>query len=405
MSVSAHSAGLVTASPRGVVVNTEQSVREVVANIQRSGAAVIAVDCEGEKLSRFGRLCLVQVAVNDEVYLFDPLSCDVFEAGLRQLLMQEDILKVIHDCREDSAALFWQYGVKLTRVFDTQVAYRMRLQADQVMPFNVGLNTLLDSYLGERNNLKDQFRKMMKTHPSIWTVRPLTDDMNLYASSDVIFLTQLKDHLLADLNVTEEAVIKASQTSLDYGFINELVRGAESVKISQHVQGVVRHLTDHCAYIGMNLGWDGVVTNQKDVNKLSSLPMGQVVSFRVSEIKSEWKRFTLELPKSKTENATPSLNRDSPVSRDEMNPHRLGQRQKQIDLGKQTEEYKRYQSLVERDKRDSKECWGKHPVTPDIRQSCSKRAWEGQVRKWRRLLHAYYDATSVHVMSSSSDHL
>lgn len=30
-----------------------------------------------------------------------------------------------------------------------------------------------------------------------------------------------------------------------------------------------------------------------------------------------------------------------------------------------------------------------HPRTPDIRQVCSKRSWDGQIRKWRRLLHEF----------------
>jgi len=29
------------------------------------------------------------------------------------------------------------------------------------------------------------------------------------------------------------------------------------------------------------------------------------------------------------------------------------------------------------------------PITPDVRQVCSKRAFDGQVKKWRRMLHAY----------------
>ena len=29
------------------------------------------------------------------------------------------------------------------------------------------------------------------------------------------------------------------------------------------------------------------------------------------------------------------------------------------------------------------------PVTPDVHQVCSKRAFDGQVRKWRRMLHAW----------------
>ena len=30
-----------------------------------------------------------------------------------------------------------------------------------------------------------------------------------------------------------------------------------------------------------------------------------------------------------------------------------------------------------------------HPRTPDKMQGCSKRSWDGQVRKWRRMLHSW----------------
>ena len=34
------------------------------------------------------------------------------------------------------------------------------------------------------------------------------------------------------------------------------------------------------------------------------------------------------------------------------------------------------------------------PITPDVRQLCSKRAFDGQVRKWRRMLHRYDPAAA-----------
>lgn len=30
-----------------------------------------------------------------------------------------------------------------------------------------------------------------------------------------------------------------------------------------------------------------------------------------------------------------------------------------------------------------------HPQTPNVHQECSKRSMDGQVRKWRRMLHAF----------------
>lgn len=69
----------------------------------------------------------------------------------------------------------------------------------------------------------------------------------------------------------------------------------------------------------------------------------------------------------------------------ETDPHRLAQRQKQIDLGKNTLGYQRYREAVPREKRNRRT----DPVTPDVYQVCSKRAFEGQVKKWRRMLHTW----------------
>eukprot|EP01018_Ginkgo_biloba_P035705 Gb_35891 [translate_table: standard] len=68
----------------------------------------------------------------------------------------------------------------------------------------------------------------------------------------------------------------------------------------------------------------------------------------------------------------------------ETDAHRLSQRQKQIDYGKNTLGYERYMELVPRKQRK-----GSDPQTPDMNQACSKRRWDGRVRQWRRLLHAF----------------
>jgi len=68
---------------------------------------------------------------------------------------------------------------------------------------------------------------------------------------------------------------------------------------------------------------------------------------------------------------------------------RLAARQKQIDIGMSTAGYKAFIEQVPQEKRTKM-----HPRIPDINQDCSKRSWDGQVRKWRRQLHAY-DPASV----------
>jgi hypothetical protein len=70
---------------------------------------------------------------------------------------------------------------------------------------------------------------------------------------------------------------------------------------------------------------------------------------------------------------------------------RLSSRQKQLDIGKNTPGYRNYIEMVPKEAREKG-----HPRTPNKNQVCSKRSWDGQVRKWRRMLH-FYDPPAVQV--------
>jgi len=82
---------------------------------------------------------------------------------------------------------------------------------------------------------------------------------------------------------------------------------------------------------------------------------------------------------SKTPQKSP---RNRPVS--PLDDQRLVQRQKQIDYGYRTVGYLRYRLLVPKDMRKPD-----HPRTPKKAQGCSKRSWDGQLKKWRRDLHLW----------------
>lgn len=66
----------------------------------------------------------------------------------------------------------------------------------------------------------------------------------------------------------------------------------------------------------------------------------------------------------------------------ESDPEILARRQKQIDYGKNTTGYKRYQVLVPKHQRSRQD-----PVTPPKHCKYSRRAWDGLIRLWRRRLH------------------
>lgn len=86
---------------------------------------VIGVDCEGVGLSRWGRLCVLQISAGDTVFVCDALRSGVIHS-LRPVLEANHIKKVLHDCREDSAALWEQFSIKLGGVYDTQAAHLVR---------------------------------------------------------------------------------------------------------------------------------------------------------------------------------------------------------------------------------------------------------------------------------------
>eukprot|EP00892_Ulva_mutabilis_P006534 jgi/Ulvmu1/4252/UM192_0012.1 len=68
----------------------------------------------------------------------------------------------------------------------------------------------------------------------------------------------------------------------------------------------------------------------------------------------------------------------------EVDPHRIAQRMKQVEFGKNSTGYKAYVLAVPRDQRR-----GDDPQTPDVRTKCSKRCFDGLLRSWRRRLHRY----------------
>ena len=82
----------------------------------------VAFDCEGINLSRIGTVELISICFPSlTVFLIDfggsPDS--IIEQQVKKLFESNKILKIIHDCRTDSDALFHRHGITLRNVHDT----------------------------------------------------------------------------------------------------------------------------------------------------------------------------------------------------------------------------------------------------------------------------------------------
>jgi len=91
---------------------------------------VMAVEVKGLNLGPEGRLTSVHLGSPDTtssplifVLDFTSLPPTAFaDSGFKQLLEDESIVKVLHDCRNESATMWFQHNVMMANVFDTQVS-------------------------------------------------------------------------------------------------------------------------------------------------------------------------------------------------------------------------------------------------------------------------------------------
>ncbi|XP_067847263.1 piRNA biogenesis protein EXD1 isoform X3 [Heptranchias perlo] len=169
--------------------------------------SVIGVAVEGVDVCRFGKLCWIQIATQDQIYLFDIflLGAVAFKNGLKMVLEDSNILKVIHDCRLLSDCLYHQYRVDLTNIFDTQVADVLQFSSEAGGLLPSCVSTLEEClvrhlYLPSTKVLFLQHNAhAVKVNPKVWTCRPLPPRLMQSAGLKVRYLLSLRSALMDKL--------------------------------------------------------------------------------------------------------------------------------------------------------------------------------------------------------------
>lgn len=138
-------------------------------------ATLVAVDTEFvRERTYYPQLALVQLAVDGEVLLVDPLAPGVAEA-LKPLLENTAITKLMHSASEDLQAFLRGCGVVPEPLFDTQVAAAMA-------GFGAGLG-----YMKLVEQVTGVVLEKGETR-SDWLRRPLSESQLKYAADDVLYL-------------------------------------------------------------------------------------------------------------------------------------------------------------------------------------------------------------------------
>ncbi|XP_067099312.1 piRNA biogenesis protein EXD1-like [Osmerus mordax] len=184
---------------------------------------VIGLGADGVGAFQHERLCWLQIATKNKVYLFDILLLGVraFKNGLSMILENKHILKVTHDCRSITACLLAQFGVNLTNVFDTQVADVMCFYSESGGSLPDRVSTLqevvsLHLQMPPSGLASLRIRSQITQEDSeVWYVRPCPVALLKVMALGVVHLLPLRlvllDALMADYTGLVDSYLRASR--------------------------------------------------------------------------------------------------------------------------------------------------------------------------------------------------
>lgn len=220
------------------IKSTEPKVVRELADLSSSDKEAIldstslAFDCEGVDLGRDGEISLVMLSTPDQTYLFDvdgfDKNADIIPF-LKEVLENPAIIKIIHDVRMDSDALYHILGISVIGVYDTQ-AWDMALTHHR----NRNLNDTLMAYGCPINSIRDH--SVYNTNFRFWATRPLTPQMIAWASEDVANLFLLKQKQTEKASSMSRPVDATAESERLACFIRDMPRTTK-LKISSYKVG------------------------------------------------------------------------------------------------------------------------------------------------------------------------
>lgn len=154
----------------------------------------IAIWGFGSSMGRHGKIEVFAVATNTNIYLFDVRLSKgnrAFEMGLKEILENEDILKIVHNSKTLADCLFHGNKVCLENVFDTQLVDFMLIkrETDEEPKEMRKFSECVVQYLKIPANIISNTEYTHKPYLK----RPLTDGAKEQAALQVAYLYSLKD--------------------------------------------------------------------------------------------------------------------------------------------------------------------------------------------------------------------
>lgn len=170
-------------------INNDAAVAEICEQLKC--AQIVAVDTEFinfEADKRSGhKLCLIQMAMNEAIFVIDPLNCNV--GALKDIFGNPKIKKIFHSAYMDLEILRAS-GLVVDNYYDTQLA-EMFLSTQREVSYQFLVQKYLNKSIAKGETLSD------------WSARPLSKKQMIYATNDVLYLNEIflkQQAQLAELN-------------------------------------------------------------------------------------------------------------------------------------------------------------------------------------------------------------
>ncbi len=183
------------------LITDTQALSSLCARLAKSKFVTVDTEFIREK-TYWPRLCLIQVAGEDEAAGIDPRAEGIDLEPFFALMRDASVLKVFHAARQDLEIMLKIMGELPTPIFDTQVAAMVCGFGE-----SVGYETLATKLAGAHIDKSTRFTD--------WSKRPLTERQVVYALSDVIPLRKVYRKLAAVLARTgRDAWLAKEMTAL-----------------------------------------------------------------------------------------------------------------------------------------------------------------------------------------------
>ena len=164
-----------------MLVETDAQLRAFLERCQQSPYMAIDTEFLREK-TYYAMLCLVQVAIEGEVAIIDPLAVDNIK-DMAPVLTNPNIVKIFHACSQDIEILYHETGVVPKPVFDTQVAAAILGKSQQA-----SYAALVQAFCHVNLPKKDSYTD--------WSRRPLSPSQVEYAADDVNYLPRIYQRMM-----------------------------------------------------------------------------------------------------------------------------------------------------------------------------------------------------------------